>query len=126
MNKTKWTVLVSVAVTVIAAMVLPWVILLLDGSRGALGWFILLLLTFNPLVLAAIGIASGLQWRKLWWLPLTCAVLMPLLYSVTLSTPAVGLFAYFPLYLIAGFLPFGITCGVVIWREKARGATSPD
>lgn len=120
MNKVKWTVLVSVAVTVIAAMVLPWVILLLDGSRGALGWFILLLLVFNPLVLAAIGIASGFQLRKLWWLPLACGVLMPLLYSVALGTPAVGLFSYFPLYLIAGYLPFGVTCGIVVWRNKRK------
>ncbi len=121
MNKTKWTVLISLVATVIAAMVLPLTILLFDGSRGAMGWFLLLFLVFNPLLLAAIGIASGLQRRKLWWLPLVCAVLMPLLYSVAIGGFAIGLMSYLPLYLLAGYLPFGVACGIVVWRKKKEG-----
>ncbi len=118
MNKTKWSVVISLAATAVAAMVLPLVILQFGEPRGAMGWFLLLFLVFTPLLLAAIGIVSGLQLRKLWWLPLVCAVLMPLLYSVAIGGFAVGLMSYLPLYLLAGYLPFGITCGVVIWRKK--------
>ena len=120
MNKVKWTVIISLAVTAVLSTVAPLVIIHLGEPRGALGWFLLLFIAVIPFVLAGIGIASGLQWRKLWWLPMTCAVLSPLLYSVAIGGFAVGLTSYLPLYLLAGYLPFGITYGIVVWWNKRK------
>lgn len=118
MNKVRWTVIISLAATAVLSAGVPLAVIHLGEPRGALGWVLLLFMVFNPFLLAVIGVASGLQWRKLWWLPLVCAVLMPLLYGVVFGDFNTGLWGYTPFYLLAGYLPFGITYGIVMWREK--------
>ncbi len=122
MNKTKITVIVSLAITAIVSTAAPFAITQLDASRGAMGWFLLLFLAFDPLLLAAIGIASGFQLRKRWWLPLVCALCIPLLYSISMIGFAVGLFAYLPLYMLVGGIPMLITHGVIAWRRKKENS----
>ncbi len=120
MNKTGKKILFCVAAVVISSLVAPFVIVQLSEPRKAMGWFLLLFLAVDPLVMIGVGILSGTQLRKLWWLPLACAAAIPLLYSAGIGGFAIGLMWYTPSYLAVGGVAMLITHGVIVWRKKAE------
>ncbi len=81
---------------------------LISGDAG-MGTMFLLFFAVNPIASLGLGILTGSEFKRYWFIPLTVAVLFPFLFSLILLEMVWDLFVYSPTYLVIGYLGAVIT-----------------
>lgn len=86
------------------------------------GWavYVTLLLVANPLVFIGTGVAAGLYFRALWWLPLAAAAVFAAGALLFIGVYPAETLGYTIVYLLAAGLPLGVTAAAK--RLSARKA----
>lgn len=95
-------VLIAVLLLAVVMAVLPWVAM--QPLQIGIDLMFVCLFILNPLLSIILGLMSGTDLRKLWWLPFAMALVFPLLLGIVLGQIVVELYVYAAAYLLVGIL----------------------
>ncbi len=106
--------------TIIAVMLIaPLVIVNFAPADAGMALCFILFFVIDPLVVMALSILAGTAPRKLWWIPILCAIAFPLFFSLAVQEWVLDLFVYSVLYLGVGALAMlGTHWGIKIRKKK--------
>ena len=100
--KARTKILIALLLMAAVMVFLPWLAMQLPQSGIDLMFICLFIL--NPLLAIVLGLMSGTDLRKLWWIPFMAALLFPLLLGIVLGQIVVELYVYAAAYLLVGVL----------------------
>lgn len=100
---------ISFLLCFVCYLLIPFLAVTFAGMAGMSICFILFFAA-DPLVCAIVGVITGTQVKRLWWLPVTAAAAMPLCFSLCVRGFVSELFIYSGFYVIIGLIAMGITC----------------
>lgn len=95
-------VLIAVLLLAVVMAILPWVAM--QPLQIGIDFMFVCLFILNPLLSIILGLMSGTDLRKLWWLPFAMALVFPLLLGIVLGQIVVELYVYAAAYLLVGIL----------------------
>ena len=111
--------LISIALCVAFMLVLPWVALKFGEGLATTGLWFFAFFALNPMLAVSIGVISGTDARKLWYIPLVVAALFPPLFSLAIADMVWDLYVYSAIYLPLGVISMVVTH--LLKKMKARG-----
>ena len=84
--------------------ILPLIAVRIVSSDAGMALCFILFFAVNPLMVIALSVMAGTGLRRLWWIPLLAAVLVPVFFSIIVMDLVKDLFIYSALYLAVGLL----------------------
>lgn len=112
--------LLCLAIFLLTMVVCPVGLTLLSHSDAwnAIGWLFILNFALYPITFIALGIISGTEIKKLWYVPVGAAVLyLPALW-LTLQSIMIEFAVYAAIYFAIGVVAMLITHGVIGAKRK--------
>ena len=97
-------IILAVITTLFCMLLLPFILMQSAQGWDALGYVILLFFILYPTLAIFLGIMTGLDLKKLWWLPIVCALASPPLLWIALSGVTLELYLYVPIYIALAFV----------------------
>ena len=88
-------------------LVLPVILLKFCVPEAAMSASMLLFFVLNPLNSLLIGLMSGTDIKRLFWLPILNAALFPLLFAIAIGEIVFDLYIYSAIYLAVGAVAMG-------------------
>ncbi len=113
-------ILLAIFVWVIFMLLLPILILRIASADAGMGLCFLLFFLLNPILIIFLGIISGTEIRKLWWIPVASAAVFPFFFAIAVQELIVELFFYSAIYLSAGVLSMLGTHLGIKYAKKSR------
>ncbi len=116
-------ILIAVPITLICLLVLP--VLAFRGAEGwdTVGYIILFFLILFPAHAALLGVLAGTSLKRLWWLPVGSAVLLPPFMWIAVAGVVWELYLYAAIYLGISFVtavPTALICHVLLWKRAQQ------
>ena len=108
-------IFISFLIIIITMLIFPLLIVNFTKSLNGVFWFLLLLFAINPIISFSLGVLSGIEIRKLWFIPLMLFILFPIFYWVVLRDVVLELFVY-----SSGYLMIGVGAMLVTFYLKER------
>ena len=102
-------IILSVFNILTCMLVLPMILLKFCAPEAAMSVSMLLFFALNPLTSLLIGLMSGTDIKRLFWLPLLNAALFPLLFAIAIGEIVFDLYIYSAIYLAVGAVAMGIS-----------------
>ena len=102
--KLKSKVIVAITIWLTVLLISPLVFLNLAKPHEAMGVMMMFFFLVNPIVSAAISAFIGKDIKKLWWFPISFAIVFLLSYWLVLQEIIFDLTIYAVLYMLVGFL----------------------
>lgn len=102
MNFLNNKIFISFLIIITTMLIFPLLIVNFMKSLNGVFWFLLLLFAINPIISFSLGVLSGIEIRKLWFIPLMLFILFPIFYWMVLQDVVLELFVYSSGYLIIG------------------------
>ena len=107
--KIKNKVIITIITELIVLFVLPLLFLHLSKPNDAMGLMILCFFLINPIASATNSSFVGKDIKKLWWLPISFALVFLLSYWIVLKEIILDLIIYAIVYMLEGFLAMAIS-----------------
>ena len=114
-------ILSAVAAILLCMLILPALVLQNVQGRDAMGYMVLFLLVLYPALAVGLGILSGTDPKRLWWLPVASAMLFPPFFWISLDGAVWALYVYSAIYLglsVLGAVPTALIRYVLARKRK--------
>ncbi len=101
--------ILCLSIILIFGLLLPVYVELFETPAGKEAWYFTMFLTINPIISALLGFLSGLDIKKLWFIPLLNAIAFPILFWISVLEADLDMFSYLVIYLPVGLCSMAIT-----------------
>lgn len=118
MKKLNNKIFISFLIVIVTMLIFPLLIFTFMKSLNGLFWFLLLFFAINPIISIIIGVLSGTEIRKLWFVPLIVSIIFPPLYWIVLQDIILQLYIHSLGYLIIGVVSMLVTSFLSNRRKK--------
>lgn len=102
-------ILIYIITVLLILLIIPFIAMNIIKPNEGMGFLLLMFFIINPIVSILLGVLSGKNISKLFWIPISFAILFPVLYVFTLEELVMDLYLYSIGYLVLGLVSMTVT-----------------